>query len=351
MSNKSLVYKPPSKITNPNPLVNFDTSINGSVYALSAKGGYLMNQGVKTIKLLAYEQLQRYDVTNSVQINYDVRVFNDKLGLFKDASNIDIQFSDYDADNLTYPMSSINISSEEFVNQMKAVNIISVGSLSTLYSDFITFVDNYFSYPYGFSSLFTITSQFDINGGLFDENAFINIINGKSIDSNGAYVKDLSGSITIEKVNEILRFINYTNPFGNRDPSGNANTASDSTNRNNYTMADGFLENDLIYVPQGVVVSLSVNISNNGVNITGAGNTHSQLIDNDYVNGDFSQVTTVSSTNITRVVSLPLLIRLENRSQRQTILQGTVIKFTNIITVVVNNVIIDSSGNFSVATK
>jgi hypothetical protein len=130
--------------------------------------------------------------------------------------------------------------------------------------------------------------------------------------ATGEYVNDLSGSINIGSINSLLRTVVATNPFNNRDPSGNANTASNPVNRNNYTLADGFLQNDLIFVPNGITITLNLNIINNGVLLNATGNNHISTINTDYNNGLFTQETSVTNTNIRRVVTAPLLFKLVN---------------------------------------
>ena len=116
----------------------------------------------------------------------------------------------------------------------------------------------------------------------------------------------MSGEITIQHVNALLRFANQYNPFNNR--------VSSQSN-----ISQGFIDKDLIFIPTGTRVTLYVNIKNvdaypNFVSVTPAGTTNIQATSGDYANGNFSQVTTVTSDYIKRVVKVPLLIRLTNLS-------------------------------------
>lgn len=292
-----------------NPVTGFDISFVGLYYALSGTGGYEIEQGAKNITMLPVNQINQYDVTDSVQVLFDVRIINEKLGLYKDPTNQYIITTSFDTSMNAFPTQSISITAHEFVTEVHAANIISVGKLITLYSEFITYINNYFGYANGFSTIFTLSSQFDINAGIFDANAFINLINGSTLNPiTGEYITDLSGSIQIEYVNDLLNAIVYSNPFNNRNQHGN--------NGLGYSNKDGFIAGDLIFVPLGLTITLRLNIINNNVNLNNLGTTHvAQLCSaSNYVHGYFSSNTTVTNTEIVRIVKAPLLIQLANLS-------------------------------------
>ena len=243
-----------------------------------------------------------------MQVEFDVRTFNQKIGLYKDASNIGIISTSYDPSANRFPTETIKLNAGEFVSGMNESQVISVGKYTTLYSDFQMFLNSYFGYPDGFSSLFTIKSQIDINGGIFDASALMNLMTYQVINASGEYVNTVTGEISILYVNALLRFANQYNPFNNR-------TSSQSD------ISNGFIDQDLIFVPTGTVVTLYVNIKNidafpNYIALTASGENYLQNIthDGDYTNGYFSQVTTVTSDYIKRVIKVPLLIRLTNLS-------------------------------------
>jgi hypothetical protein len=73
---------------NPYPLLS--SYYNGLFYAFIAQGGYTLAQGFDTIKLAIEQPVTQYDLTQAVQVKFDVRTFNQKLGLIKDANNINI---------------------------------------------------------------------------------------------------------------------------------------------------------------------------------------------------------------------------------------------------------------------
>ena len=140
MSSWSL-YNPPPRSLNSNTLQGNDISFNGLFYAFPASGGYLMEQGIKSVTMLPFNQINQYDVTNTLQISFDVRKINEKMGLFKDANNIEIISTTYEPLTNSYPSDNIFISANEFVSAVNISNIISVGAYRTLYQDFITYVN------------------------------------------------------------------------------------------------------------------------------------------------------------------------------------------------------------------
>ena len=67
-----------------------------SIYALSATGGFTMERGFDDIVFREADAIARYDVTDAVQILFDVATFNAKLGLVKDASNNNVVSSTFE---------------------------------------------------------------------------------------------------------------------------------------------------------------------------------------------------------------------------------------------------------------
>ena len=299
---------PPVLDVSANPIIPIDASYIGLFYAYEASGGYVMEQGLTNIVMIPYEKINKYDVTESLQVEFDVRTFNKKIGLIKDASNIGIINTTYDPALNHFPTDTITLNAFEFVSGMNESQVISVGKYHTLYSDFQTFLNAYFGYPEGFDSLFTIQSQININNGIFDASALMHLMTYQVLNASGEYVNTVTGEITIHNVNALLRFANQYNPFNNRISSQS-------------NISDGFIDQDLIFIPTGTIVTLYVNIKNvdaypNYVALTASGESYLQNIthDGDYTNGYFSQTTTVTSDYIKRVIEVPLLMRLTNLS-------------------------------------
>ena len=246
---------------------------------------------------------------------------------------------------------------------MNHCNIISVGQLSTIYADFSQYIASYFGFSSpsttamsrGFATLFSKDYNFNLNNGIFDAAEFVKIITGSTITSGGAYVADLSGSVNIIGVSNLLRNAVDANPFGNRDPSGGT-TAGDPTRRNNYGVSDGFFENDLIFIPNlGITITLQLGIDAEAfpytLNNKGPAYSNQTRITQD-ISGSFtvgvtntstfSQVTTTSSTLISRVITAPLLIRLANLSHSSITVPS--------ITTTTTSVILNISGGYTYYT-
>jgi hypothetical protein len=309
-----------------NPIHIDDSSYNGYYYAYEASGGFSMERGVGNITIQPYSNVKVHDVTNSLQIKYDVREFNKKLGLYKDASNLEITETSYDILTNTFLndgtiIDSISLPAGEFSTNVVAENIISVGRYYTAYSEFNTLLNNYFQLPDGFATFFSGTT-------VFDASAMVQIMNSSEQNASGEYVNTMTGTITINKVNDLLRYAYQYNPFNNRETE-------------TVSIENGFIENDLIYIPTGTTVTLVANIINevtSGMASEGSGVQnpvgdymqvpfHNELPDTailqeirerspplDDTTGDYSQVTTFYTDQIVRILKVPILIILKNLS-------------------------------------
>lgn len=287
-------------MSNRNPVIARDASYVGLYYAFLATGGYQIEEGLKSITLLPQNQILRYETTDSLQVKFDVRTFNRAIGIIKDASNQNILDTSFNQITNTFPINGVTLTASQFVSGMTENQIISIGKLKYVYSDFITYANSYFGYPSGFSTLFTISSQIDINGGVFDASEFINVIHGTTLNqSTGEYIKDLSGSISLSYINDLLDSIVAFNTFNNRTYPINKK--------------DGFIEGDVIFIPNGITITLNLTIIPNliGLNTLGQSNL-ANLNSVNVSNGYFSIDTITTDTSIKRVVKAPLLIKLMN---------------------------------------
>ena len=309
---------------NPTHIIDTTHVFTGNYFAFTATGGFEMEQGFETITQLIDASFNSYDMTNAVQVIFDVKTFNTKLGITKDADNSAITATSYDEESDAFPTDSITIDASEFKAGIpNSSSIVSVGKYSTLFSDFINYIHMYFGYAGGFASIFNSATTYDIDGGVFDAGSLYKLINQPAADSgNGIYVSDLSGSITISNINQLLRYAVDGNIFGNRDPSGNngSNDASDPSFNYNYGVGDGFMAGDLIFVPNGTKITLNLNIAAEAylpINNIGPSSSYLETLraaqQSSYqYNGYYTETTTASLTNINRVVTAPLLIRLAN---------------------------------------
>ena len=305
---------PPSSVEGP---------LLSNVYTFSATGGFVMERGLDDIKYREETSVETYDVTDSVQVLFDVAFFNAKLGLIKNDSNTQVQSSLFNKisdrfESDTGVIDSVSFSSSEFATGLvKTEQIISVGRYATLYSDFKNYVADYFGFDGGFSSLFTAASEFAVDvDNHFDSGSMMSLFTGASATSEtGSYIRDISGNITIANLTKSLRYAVNTNCFGNRNSTAESGTANDPANNTNYGVSDGFIAGDLIWVNNGTTVRLNLNIDTealNPLNNVGPQNTLMQVTN--YSSGNFSRETIATTTNIQRVVKAPLLIKLVNAS-------------------------------------
>jgi hypothetical protein len=281
-----------------------------SVYAFEATGGFEMERGFDTILRHEHQAPVHVDVTDSIQIKMDVGLFNGKLGTFDPVTDT---YAGLEND-------SISLDAEEFTAAVTSgTQVFSVGKYATLYSDFQTYVANYFGSAGGFSSLFAGASEFAIDrideetANVFDGDSFVALLTGSTQDASGRYISDLSGSITISNISTLLKYAVDGNVFGNRTP------VNDETGVSNFGVGDGFQAGDLIWVPTGtkIVLKLAIDaealnpINNFGPSSAFGGSTAGTQSDNfTSLNGLFTHGTEATTELITRTVTAPLLIKL-----------------------------------------
>ena len=307
--------------------------VDDVVYAFHATGGYDMEAGFATVTTLAQMDLSYCDVTDALQIEFPISLFNDKLGT-------------YDTDTQAFPVDSIEINAAEFKAALVTkTQIVSVGAYASMYTNFQTYVTTYFGLPNGFASLFAKANESLELSGLNDQENLFNLFTAPKNDTSegavpgqasevdddisGNYIKDLSGNIIISDIVRLLRFAVDFNAFGNRIPLGD-----DAENGpTNWGVNDRFQPGDLIYVPTGTKITLDVDISlelqtspfnnpnltegsafgissNSITSLTGAQTTAFSGFNSTSQAGDYSIASTVTRTNIHRILKVPLLLRM-----------------------------------------
>jgi len=250
-------------------------------YAIRAGGGFHMEQYLGEIPFMGSvgtDLTQIYDLTNTLQIDYDVRIFNEKIGIYKDLSNANIIDSTNSiiSDNLT--SGNIVLSANDFLNNISASQITSMGKYSTIYSDFIRKTNTYFGYADGFARIFDASGTADVSFNTFSAQDLLPILKQRHIDGSGNNVYKLSGTVNLYQLTNILVFMAFNNPFSNRIGK---------------TQYDGFFAGDRILVETGITISLSVS-------------TYTA----DYITDPVSS----NSIILQHVVNAPLLLTLKNLS-------------------------------------
>jgi photosystem II stability/assembly factor-like uncharacterized protein len=277
----------------------------GRFYAFNASGGFMVTQGFNQIQLAASSALAQYDVSGAIQLRFSARTLNKKLSIMKDSSNINVVEALYDPQNDLLSSDSVKICACDLTDGVNANSVISVGMLHYLYSDFKHAVGAYFGDPDGFASLFSQASDFDINnGGVFDASAFVQVINSSQFNMEGSFVSDLSGHVTINNINDTLRYVVDSNIFRNRFPN---------TNKTNYGIVDGFMAGDLIFIPNGFTITMSLDIQAESIlpiNNIGPSNLNAIYNIINLTRGYIKRSTTYSTTNITQVTTVPILLSL-----------------------------------------
>jgi hypothetical protein len=221
--------------------------ITENLIAIDATGGFTVDISLSDIELVAQNPIREFDLTETLQLNFDVRIFNEKIGLIKDASNSTILDTSFNNTLGTFPISDISITFEEFKNNMTSSQVVSLGKFETIYSDFKQYINHYFYYSNLFPSLLKSDQATDISNGIFDENEFVELINGQSVNSDGQTVDNFSGSIQINGINGSLSYILQSDPFNNRPMTDLS-----------YSVSDGFISGDLILVNPGMTTELKL---------------------------------------------------------------------------------------------
>ena len=230
--------------------------------------------------------IYQYNVSNTFEVRFDVRKFNSLLGLTKDVSNIHVLSSSYDISSDSFTNNSITLSFTDFFSQINSNTQISVGTLTNISTDFKNYVNTFYN-AINSSTIYSFPSNFNPFNGVFDNSTFtssitslLSKINSSGVVSysiQGVVVSGLDGNITVSNINGLLRYAVQTNAFGNRIP--------DSPTYSSYSVRDGFLADDLIYIPNGLKIILNVYFT--------------------YLTG---QIIIIS----TKTYYIPLLIRLSN---------------------------------------
>lgn len=264
------------------------TPLIGAYFAIIAEGGYAIKQAFSAITL---STIRRYDVTEAVQVRLNKNLFNTKLGAWGGSK---------------FTNDSIIITAAEFLLEMKQEKVISVGTYSTLYSDFIQYVNYYFGFAGAQTTVFSPVSAFDYNNGVFDASAFMKIITATAPDASGGKIDYLTGSITIHEVNKLLQYAVEQNVFGNRPTNSG------------YDLSGGFVAGDLIFIPKGTTVTLSLDVLPDSISESydfGVANVN-QLTNTSftqkYGSTNFTEQSSAVNTLITRTLTAPLLIELSD---------------------------------------
>ena len=294
--------------------LNVDASglvFTGQNFAFPATSTLAVTQGFSTIHRLPEQQVNIFDVTDSVEVRILASLFNAKINVVKTGAPGSWNASTnvyFDASSDMLLTDSLAFSSAEFKSAVASPsNVVSVGGFRTLYSDFANYVASYFGLTKpgqgvqtgipkiangstgvdasngvatGFSTLFSGEYGFNPNNGVFGPTQLYNIIQGDgshTADNSGCNV--LQGAITLTNLTKLLRYAVDSNCFGNRNPDPSSNTVGNAigSSKWNYGVTDGFLAGDMIFVPtNGFAITLNLNINYNTTVNTYLGNNIGQ---------------------------------------------------------------------------
>lgn len=272
------------------------------LFVLDASGGFTIQQNLQDVSLNEQTPLSVYDISSAIQIRLGVRSLNSALGVEKDDTNTNVIQTTYDASSELFSPNDLSYNTTTLLESIAQENILTIGKMSTLYSDFNYTVEKYFGLPTGFSDLFAEEHARTLNNGVFDISGLYAIMNGNNFNIEGSYVSDLSGAFYIQNMSEKFRYMVDTDIFDNRSSAG-------------YGVGDAFIENDLIYLAEGITVTLKVDIEEEVYSPkNNIGPTNLQAIDSSInyfdASNNIRKVTTYSTTNITQSYTVPILFIL-----------------------------------------
>ena len=256
--------------------------ITENLIAIDATGGFTIDISLADIDLLTENPIRDFDLTETLQLEFDVRIFNEKIGLIKDASNITILDTSFNSELNVFPTDSFTLTFEEFKDNLDSSQVISLGKFETIYSDFKQYINHCFYYNNLFPSLLKSSDATDISNGIFDSDQFIELINGQYVNEDGETVDNFSGSVKLDNINISLSYILQADPFENRVVSSDLS----------YSRSDGFISGDLILVNPGMIIELKLIVDQQS-----------------FITDPCYNLFTLSTTT-----EAPILLRLENLS-------------------------------------
>jgi hypothetical protein len=254
--------------------------------AIRAGGGFYTEQyfgEIPFIGSIGTDLIQLYDLTNTLQIDYDVRIFNEKLGIYKDSLNENVIDS---TNSLIYDTSTgyvnnddnITLSVDDFLDHISDSQVTGLGKYSTLHSEFIRKTNTYFGYADGFERIFDASGTTDVIDNPFTAENLLQILQQRVTDDSGNERYKLSGSVNLYQLTNLLSFMSLNNHFSNRLGK---------------TQFDGFFAGDRILIESGITISLAVTTYNAT-----------------YINEAVSNANTI----LQYTVNAPLLLTLQNLS-------------------------------------
>ncbi len=279
---------------------NKNNQVLSNSSAFDGEGGYLINQTFPFYSLV--NEILTHNLTNALQLKYNLRDINYKIGVVTDKDGKHL-VSNFDSTSGYLTTDKLEIDATDFLNNLTPSNIITIGALEPIYSDFIATIRRYFN-----GDITVGGSFFNINNGVFDKGALINIANGHNFDVEGSIVSDISGVTSIKDINDKLQRAIAKNPFNNRD----------QTTR----IRDGFQEGDVVFIPEGLTIRLSIDINpgpiygNSGVLALDASANDLNLNNSEIerTQTKFFKTTTYDLSNITQVYTVPLSFILTNET-------------------------------------
>tara|TARA_B110000285_G_scaffold230632_1_gene297614 strand:+ start:67 stop:861 length:795 start_codon:yes stop_codon:yes gene_type:complete len=212
----------------------------GVYYAIPAIGGFNIEQhfGGPIPIIVSDIPAKDLDLTLALQLRINVKTFNDKLEIVKDASNNTVISSPFDISGGSFP-SPISFDFKEFITDITSDNIISLGNFSTMNSDFRRNIVNYYKLSKDVN-VFDPSGESQNTGSTITNDEFIDLF---SVDPSSNTTNDISGNMSIYYIPQLMSGLYENDPFNNRS---------------NKTIEHGFIAGDIIFLENGLSVRLDL---------------------------------------------------------------------------------------------
>ncbi len=248
-------------------------------YVFKGDGGFSAERGFENVFMNLRFNVNQENTYDAVRISIPASLLTQKLGAY------DLYEADGDRDptdtsgGFQFQNDNIVLNARELVSTDTSVNY--VGSLSTLYTDFHSYVMNWLSAG-NFINLFDVNSTIpqvtfvenDLHSIIFsaqaqdliDASYVTNVKSDVSGVWDGSYSLtgypgqycSLSGDIYLNNVNELLVSAQTNDYFGNRVQDAD-------TPNSTVDISGGFLPGDKLFISNGLTVNFNVNILQNGI--------------------------------------------------------------------------------------
>jgi hypothetical protein len=232
--------------------------------------------------------IDTFTVPESVQLHLDmnVTILNDKIGIYKDASNVLVLSSltsYYDTSTLSFFENTITITPTDIKNAVQNGQLVGASILSVCYQNFYDFVDIFFGHKV-YLPKYTVLELEQM------------LVSGNTDDASGVIITNVANTIRTAVNN---------NSFNNRE--------------SNASVIQGWMADDLFYVPDGgftIIFSTIIDINDFLVSPSDRQTVldeHMKQFNDEHLSSNISIISnTMTATKFSQTYSMGLFMKLVN---------------------------------------